>query len=510
MVPGPHGLSIRGGSGGTAVGLDSLDRAALGLAGAVEEGLSVARGASAAAADVDVVAGGVLSRSTGVAVIVSLTETTAALTGELLALVELAVSVHVAAAAYREGEAAVARAVEVVQDRVMAVAGLLAPELLVGFLALDAAGVDVLGVADRVALHHPQVAELAGGAEGLGQGLRADPLTAPLFPAAPRPGAGPDDVDDPFDDGPAGDVDDGFDDGLDDDFDAGFDDDFDADFDYEDAVGSLADSAARWGLFDDRGRAQVVPEPAPPPGALAPRSLRDLASDQGGVGDGEHYAGHVRVIEVPQPRGSAWIVEVSGTQVWDPRAGDNPFDLTTDLRSMAQQSTVLADGVQQALAQAQAAAGAEPSAGVAAPVMLTGHSLGGIAAAGLASSPRFTARHRVTHLVTFGAPIARMPVPSATQVLSLEHTRDPVPRLEGQPNPDRATWVTVTRDGRPDGADRATQTHDLRGYVDTAALVDDTTDPSVARWRLSSAAFFDADRHGEPVVRDYSIRRLQG
>ena len=92
--------------------------------------------------------------------------------------------------------------------------------------------------------------------------------------------------------------------------------------------------------------------------------------------------------------------------------------------------------------------------------MLVGHSLGGIAAAGLASSPRFTQAHQVTHVVTMGSPVGRMPVPAGIEVLSLEHTQDAVPRLDGQPNPDRATWVTVSRDLDGAGVDRASQAHD--------------------------------------------------
>ena len=141
--------------------------------------------------------------------------------------------------------------------------------------------------------------------------------------------------------------------------------------------------------------------------------------------------------------------------------------------------------------------------------MLVGHSLGGIAAAGLASSPAFTAEHRVTHVVTMGAPVARMPVPAATQVLSLEHVRDPVPRLEGQPNPDRSTWVTVTRDAHDPGTGRASRTHGLGGYQETAGLVDEANDLSVVGWRSTAGGFFDGATHGEPVIRDYAIHRVR-
>lgn len=464
-----------------AVGLDSLDEAARALAEVAREAGVVVGLVAAGAADADVVAGALLSPATGVVVEEALVEEAGplGLGCEVAALVTLAATVRATAAAYRAGEAAVGAAVERAQDAVLFAAGQLAPELFVGVLALDALGVDVATLLDRLVFDQPGVADLAGGAEGLVLGLQSNPLTAPLVPVRPPS----------FGRGAHGD------DG--------------AGRDYELAVSTLADSAGVWGLLDDRGRAQVTAEPVPRSGARAPRSLRDLAADQRNVGDGEDYGGHVRVIEVPQPGGSVWVVEISGTQDWDPRAGETPFDLTTDVRSMAQEATVLADGVQQALEQAQAESSVRAAPLDRAPVMLVGHSLGGIAAAGLASSPRFTAGHLVTQVVTMGAPVGRMPVPVDTQVLSLEHTRDAVPRLDGQRNPDRSGWVTVTRDAHGDGVDRASQTHDVSGYVDTAALIDASTDPSLVTWRSTSAPFFDGATHGEPVIRDYAITRVR-
>jgi hypothetical protein len=468
-----------------AVGLDSLDEAACVLADLAREAAVVTGLVAARTCDADLVAGALLSPVTGAVVADALAQVAGpgGLGGEAASLVELAAAVRGAVAAYRAGEEVASATVEGAQDTVLGLAGALAPELVVAVCVLDAFGLDLTGELDRFVFDHPEVADLAGGAEGLVVGLRSNPLTAPLVPARPPHRS---------------------EDGLQPDR---------SDGGYEDAIASLADSAALWGVLDDRGRAWVTPEPTPRPGAAAPSSLRDLAADQRNVGDGEQYAGHVRVIEVPQPRGSAWVVEISGTQAWDPGAGDNPFDVTTDVRSMAQQATVLADGVQQALGQAQAAstgaAGPLSSGRESPPVMLVGHSLGGIAAAGLASSPAFTAEHRVTHVVTLGAPVARMPVPATTHVLSLEHTRDAVPRLDGQPNPDRATWVTVTRDPVDDGIDRVSQAHDLGGYEKTAALVDGSTDPSVAGWRSTSAAFFAGAAHGEPVIRDYLVQRVR-
>jgi pimeloyl-ACP methyl ester carboxylesterase len=237
--------------------------------------------------------------------------------------------------------------------------------------------------------------------------------------------------------------------------------------------------------------------------------VADLARDLDNLGDGRDYPGRVRVVEVPQRTGgSAWLVEVPGTQDWNPRAGGNPADVTSDVALMARRSTVLAAAVDEALTQAQAASGRPRAAQE--PVMLAGHSLGGIAAAGLAASPAFTTRHRVTSVVTMGSPVARVPVPPEVGVLSLEHRQDPVPHLEGRKNPDRRTWVTVTRDlrGDADHVSTATGAHATGEYAQTAAEVDASRDRSLRDWRAANTAFFDGDSAGAAVVRDYQILRV--
>ena len=104
------------------------------------------------------------------------------------------------------------------------------------------------------------------------------------------------------------------------------------------------------------------------------------------------------------------MVVVPGTQEWSPRAGANPFDLTTDVRAVTGDATLAAAGVAAALDLA--AAGRVGRSTAADPVVLVGHSQGGILAAALASDAGFTARHRVTHVVTSGSPVGLFPVPA--------------------------------------------------------------------------------------------------
>jgi pimeloyl-ACP methyl ester carboxylesterase len=204
----------------------------------------------------------------------------------------------------------------------------------------------------------------------------------------------------------------------------------------------------------------------------------------------------------------AVVVDFPGSLAFLAPARANLGDVTSDVALMSARSTELAAAVDDALTRAQEASG-RPAAALE-PVMLAGHSLGGIAAAGLASSAGFRARHRVTSVVTMGSPIARMPIPADVSVLSLEHRQDPVPHLEGRANPDRRTWVTVTRDlrGDPDHVDTGSGAHATQEYAQTAAEADGSQAPSLQTWRAQNHDFFESDGARAPVIRDYHVVRV--
>lgn len=260
--------------------------------------------------------------------------------------------------------------------------------------------------------------------------------------------------------------------------------------------GWLVDS---WGGAPDGvGRGPVLRPVAPTPdGPLVGEAGRagrvpgvaDLVAAGEGLG-----GGRVRVIETTRgDGGSAWVVVVPGTQEWSPRAGSNPFDLTTDVRALTAGATVAAAGVAAALALARARSGrATPGD----PVMLVGHSQGGVLAAALASDPGFRREHRVTHVVTSGSPVALFPVPESVRVLSVEHLDDPVPRLDLSPVPTRSSWVCVRAPALGPPVD--VRRHALDAYVRTVRTVEDAPRGTVAGldgWRATSGAFV-----GVPVV----------
>jgi len=108
------------------------------------------------------------------------------------------------------------------------------------------------------------------------------------------------------------------------------------------------------------------------------------------------------------------------------------------------------------------------------PVLLVGHSLGGMEAATLlAHGSGFD----VTHVVTAGSPIAGIQdYPSGSHVLSLENRGDLVPLLDGHDNADSVGQVTVTFD---DHQASPIGNHDLGHYVAGAAAIDASPDPSI-------------------------------
>ena len=224
----------------------------------------------------------------------------------------------------------------------------------------------------------------------------------------------------------------------------------------------------------------------------------------------------VRVIEVEQPDGSgAWIVQVPGTQVWHPRAGPVPHDLTADVRLMGLQEAVLATATLDALTQAQAATGRATATEE--PVMLTGHSLGGIAVMVLAADDRVRARANITHVLTAGSPVGHVPVPAQVQVLSFEHVGDVVPLVDLTPNPDLPHWTTVRRDvpgARMFAPGTGPPEHSAVTYRETARLAAgaaaDGSHPSLEHWTLTAAPFLAAGTGAGPGpqrVRDYRVRR---
>ncbi|HEV2885645.1 MAG TPA: hypothetical protein VGX49_01930 [Jatrophihabitans sp.] len=253
------------------------------------------------------------------------------------------------------------------------------------------------------------------------------------------------------------------------------------------------------GAFRD-GTAEVSARPALPTGDRngPPRSaadlirglaLRDAHDDGGGAVD-------VRILD--GPAGRRVIVDITGTTVWnlDPRRRTPQVsDFGTNLRALANRSSVYERGVLQALRQA----GVTPDE----PIMLVGHSQGGLIAARLAGQLQAGSGFMVTHLVTTGSPVGLARVPRSVSVLSLQNQGDVVPELDGADNPRRGNWITVRT---AHGNDSLIGKHSLESYLAGARDLDASTDPALVHWRRSAAGFLSAERISTQV---FQIRRAE-
>jgi hypothetical protein len=203
----------------------------------------------------------------------------------------------------------------------------------------------------------------------------------------------------------------------------------------------------------------------------------------------------------------AYIVDIPGTKTWD-----LPGDPSTAKLNTLGTNVHLTGGEVTAREQAIADALRQAGASATDPVMLVGHSQGGIIAAQAAhdcatggfSSGGHT--FNVTHVVTAGAPIGRIDIPSEVQVLALENQHDLVPHLDGAANPDRPTQTTVVFDNQLGDAGA---NHDTRrSYLPAARALDTSADASVQAFRSSAGAFLP--QAGSGATATYSLYTIEG
>jgi hypothetical protein len=121
------------------------------------------------------------------------------------------------------------------------------------------------------------------------------------------------------------------------------------------------------------------------------------------------------------------------------------------------------------------------------PVLIEGHSMGGMVAGDLASRPEFFERFNVTTLVLFGSPSERFKVNESVKVVAFEHDNDPIVkyadgitrRNEGNPN-----YLVVRSNSNAEGL---LGPHATEEYAKTAQAW--ARSPEGAHWMNGQSSF---------------------
>jgi pimeloyl-ACP methyl ester carboxylesterase len=228
--------------------------------------------------------------------------------------------------------------------------------------------------------------------------------------------------------------------------------------------------------------------------------LKAVHARSGGSGEDRD---RISVRVITRTDGStAYVVEIPGTEHTTPPARSvhrQTNDLGTNLRVLGGDVTTR----QRAIAEALRLAGAGPTD----PVMLVGHSQGGMVAAQAAhdaGTPAFD--YDVRSVVTAGSPIGRADVPASVQVLAIENAYDVVPHVDSRPNDDASNVTTVTVHAQQGSIG---QNHGIRsGYLPAAHAVDQSDDPSIEAFRAGAEPFLvGPGEEAEVLVHVYEISR---
>lgn len=254
-----------------------------------------------------------------------------------------------------------------------------------------------------------------------------------------------------------------------------------------------------------RRRARMYRGPGHPGLAVSQQPTTNLEGLVEGIG--ELYPkegadpGTVRVDRMVAPDGSiSWQVFIPGTQTADaPWGGPVPNDWASNLQIYSRQESAASAAVIAAMRAAGIGAGE--------PVLLAGHSQGGLVASDLAARQEVQAEFSIDSVLSVGAPVSHIDVPEGVAALHLEHEDDLVAGVDDGVNPISGNRTTVQRDVTanrsgfwpPSGV---WESHDVPAYTETARLADASTNPAVRNWFTASAAML----HSEASVTSTYVR----
>ncbi|WP_150307392.1 alpha/beta hydrolase family protein [Planctomonas psychrotolerans] len=221
---------------------------------------------------------------------------------------------------------------------------------------------------------------------------------------------------------------------------------------------------------------------SPSPRVAAPRGFGDLAARVPSASPG---GAQVRIERYTGAGGTPrYVVYVGGMVDSSMRSRREPWDATSSVRAVTGQDAGAVRAVESAMKQA--------GIGSRDPVLITGYSLGGVAAREVTERGGFT----VSQVVTLGSPVGQAAAPDGVPVVTVEHTEDVLAALGGHPPAgDETADPLVVRRSVMD-ADRAPSdtvfaAHALEDYRHTAELMDSSEEARLVASREGVATFLE-------------------
>jgi pimeloyl-ACP methyl ester carboxylesterase len=217
-----------------------------------------------------------------------------------------------------------------------------------------------------------------------------------------------------------------------------------------------------------------------------------------------HGTSSIVVERLERPgRQPVFIVYMPGSANLGSFWSNNPNGLLGLGDALYGDSTAMKSGVAEALVAAGHTAGQ--------PVVLAGHSQGGMHGANLAADPAFVERFSVRAVYTEGSPVGATQLDPRVHGLHVENLGDPVPALEGSDNPSNTQRVTITAPIEyPDALNDSVfdpREHRLEEYGRAAEFIDSGTGSiaeETATSRLTDLLSGD-DAAGRQVMTSFEV-----
>lgn len=203
-------------------------------------------------------------------------------------------------------------------------------------------------------------------------------------------------------------------------------------------------------IRDSNARPQSLPAPDGHAAAQlrrvdVPRDLKDMCADI----DDLYWSmtdGHtVKITRVGAGSGRRWLVSLPGTANMDFHSTANPADMESNIREMIGLESAMRIGTVRAIHDAMRRDGIPSEQWAIDPVLVCGHSQGGIIAVALASMPPERAGVNVRAILATGSPCRRIRLRPDVTMVSVAHDQDVIPSMDGTPTRSADQRVSVGR-----------------------------------------------------------------